>query len=657
VTPGRVAPAPVEAGLPGPQPGPDGPLLGETVTVDDVGPSRRGRPHPSKVLTFVLGAPAGLLVAGLVLVPVGWIVGASLTRPGEGFVGLANFRAALDRDGVGPTFVQTIVWATAVPLLVTALGLALAVASRRFPGGRRGPVFVALAVLVGPIAMPLVVTGVVFRLLYDPDPRRGTGTAVLGWLLPGDSPPLLLGPRLITLALMSAFVWAWVGLAILVFRRALDTLPPVLADVVRAHGGGFWAELRHARWHPLLRRTSAIVFALVALATVRSFDLIMVMAPGSVVDEASVLSVLQWQTSAGETTGPSAALGVLWLLLLLVGVTLAAVGTRTSWPAPRPSATPAGPAPVRRRLPWWSPRRVIVWLGATAVAVVWAVPLVVLVGTSLHDADDAARQGWWHTPVGLSSYSTALSAGLGRSAVLTAALALVVTLVVLVVAALAAHALAWAGQLWAHATGVVLLGAAVVPLLVIAGPLNRVLGGVGLAGTPWGLGLVHAALGVPVAVLVLRNALSDLPRAVVREARLDETRELGVIRRLLQEESPRTALVAVAVLQFVQVWNDFVVGLVFGGPDTVPLGVLVHGESRDFVTTSGPLAAVSVLVSIVPVLLVGVTHRWVVAGLTGGERHLGAEGSGGWLRRWRQRGRRRRLSAAEPGLQPEGAVP
>jgi alpha-glucoside transport system permease protein len=626
----------------------DGALLGDTVVVDDVGPARRGRLHPSIWGSTLSLVPAAALVGGLVLYPVGRIVHASVTDPDGGFVGLTHYRAALDRSGVGATFVQTVVWATAVPLLVTAFGLALAVASRRRTGQRSVVAIWALTALVAPIAMPLVVTGVVFRLLYDPDPDRGTGTALLGWLLPGSGPPpALLGPRLITMALMSAFVWAWLGLAILVFRRALDRLPPVLVDVVRAHRGGWWAEMRHARWHPLLRRTSAIVFALVALATVRSFDLITVMAPGSVVDEASVLSVLQWQTSAGETTGPSAALGVLWLLLLLAGVALAAVGTRQSWPAPKaldqPAPVPAAPVTgsgARVRL-------AVRWTVATAVAALWAVPVLVLAGTSLHDPVDAATRSWWQPPFSFASYGDAFAAdrGLWRSCILTAVLALSVTVIVVVVALLAAYALAWIGPPGAHVAGLTLLGAAVVPLLVITGPINEVLDAFGLAGGSVALGLVHAALGLPLAVLVLRNALSDLPRQVVRDARLGQGRELHVLGRLLRQASLRTALVAVAVLQFVQVWNDFVVGLAFGGPDAVPLGVLVHGEARGFVTSSGPLAAMAVLVSAAPVLLVGASHRWLVAGLAGGAHPRADRPPGGW---WSLRGRPWRLLRQGP---------
>src|SRR5262249_38297005 len=70
-----------------------------------------------------------------------------------------------------------------------------------------------------------------------------------------------------------------------------------------------------------------------------------------------------------------------------------------------------------------------------------------------------------------------------------------------------------------------------VPVQVIAGPVTEVLGVVRLAGTTAGLALVHVALGLPFAVLVLRNALADVPAAQLRRARLTGRRELAVLWR------------------------------------------------------------------------------------------------------------------------------
>ena len=90
-------------------------------------------------------------------------------------------------------------------------------------------------------------------------------------------------------------------------------------------------------------------------------------------------------------------------------------------------------------------------------------------------------------------------------------LATVVTLTVLVIALLAAYPLAWLSGPTAQVAGLLLMGAAIVPVQVIAGPVNEVLGVVLTSGTARGLALVHVALGVPFAVLVLRNAFADLP--------------------------------------------------------------------------------------------------------------------------------------------------
>jgi alpha-glucoside transport system permease protein len=252
----------------------------------------------------------------------------------------------------------------------------------------------------------------------------------------------------------------------------------------------------------------------------------------------------------------------------------------------------------------------------SAAALAWAFPMIVLVATSLHTPRDAATRSWWAAPVRFGSYGQAFGGDLTRSLVFTLGLAVLVTGVVLAVAILAAYPLAWLSGPGAQAIGVLLLATAVVPVQVIVGPVKEVLGVLRLAGTAPGLALVHIALGLPFAVLVLRNALADVPAAQVRQARLTGRREWGTLWRLARSTVP--AVIAVSVLEFVQVWNDLVVGLLFSAPDAAPLGLMLYGQTRQFVTNSGPLAASSALASILPVLLVILARRQVVAGLVSG---------------------------------------
>ncbi|GGM24900.1 ABC transporter permease [Micromonospora yangpuensis] len=580
-------------------------MLGEIAVLDDVGPPRRGRAYPAAGATSALLLPAGLLLGGLLLWPVLRTLHASVTTDGR-WVGADHFRTAWAGPGTPAVVGRTLLWALVVPAVVTALGYLLATATGRSASGR-----LVRLILVLPIGVPLVVTGVTFRLMYDPDPTRGLATSLAARLTGAsvETTPLLLGPRLVTVALMSAFVWAWVGLAVVVFRAALDAVPPSLADAVRAYGGSRRDVFWDAQWRPLLLRTVAVVFALVALGTSRTFDLILIMVPGSVRDDAAVLAVRVWQTSGGTTTGEGAALGVIWLAAVAVGMLVAALFVRQAWPPPRhvdPPPDDPPPAPARRL-----PRLV-----AAGAAIVWLVPLATLVVTSLHAPVDAAA-GWWSAPPSVDSYATVLSgAELWHSLLFTLALATVVTATVLGVALLAAYPLAWLTGPAAQFTGLLLMAAVVVPVQVVAGPVNEVLGAVLSSGTARGLALVHIALGLPFAVLVLRNAFADLPADQVRDARLGGRHWWGTVARLARHNRP--AVVAVCVLEFVQVWNDLVVGLLFSGADAAPLGLFLHGQTRHFVANSGVLTAGSVLASILPVVLVVLARRQLVVGLVAG---------------------------------------
>ncbi|SCG48488.1 alpha-glucoside transport system permease protein [Micromonospora echinaurantiaca] len=581
------------------------PVLGELAVLDDVGPPRRGRAYPAAGATSALLLPALLLLGGLVAWPVLRTLHASMVTDGR-WVGAANFRAAFAAPGTAAVVGRTVLWALLVPAVVTVLGYLLAAASRRSQEGG-----LVRLILVVPTALPLVVTGVTFRLLYDPDPQRGLATLLLARLTgrSAEQVPQLLGPGLVTVALMSAFVWAWVGLAVLVFRAALDAVPPSLGDAVRAFGGNRRDVLWDAQWRPLLLRTVAVVFALVALGTSRTFDLILVMTPGSVRDEASVLALRVWQTSGGTTTGEGAALGVIWLAAVAAGMLVAALFVRQAWPPPR-DPTPVDPEPAA------PPRRWIRLLAAGA-ALAWLVPLGVLLATSLHRPVDAAARAWWSSTPSLDSYRQLTSGPeLWRTLGFTLVLATVVTAAVLGIALLAAYPLAWLTGPPAQATGLLLMAASVVPVQVIAGPVNEVLGAVLSSGTTRGLALVHIALGIPFAVLVLRNAFADLPAEQVRAVRLGGRHWWSTLRLLARHNRP--AVVAVAVLEFVQVWNDLVVGLLFSGPGAAPLGLFLAGQTRGFVANSGVLAAGSVVASILPVLLVVLARRQLVAGLVAG---------------------------------------
>ena len=278
---------------------------------------------------------------------IGWpaakIVQGSVVGESGAFAGAGNYLKAFLDPQLATDLINTAIWAVVVPPLVTTLGYAVAVLSRGLPALR------VFTLVLTPMALPLVVVGTAFRLLYSPSPHLGPATALMqtlgGWL--GADPatlPSLLGPKLVTAALISAFTWAWVGLAVVVFRAALDEIPPELEDAVRAEGADSWRVLRDVRW-PFLRRTAAILVVLVALAASRTFDLVLVMAPGSGQHEAEVLGLYVLRQPDVGASGEAAAVGVVWLLVVAVGTMIAVRGARYRWhspprSAPSPSAIP-----------------------------------------------------------------------------------------------------------------------------------------------------------------------------------------------------------------------------------------------------------------------------------------------------------------------------
>jgi alpha-glucoside transport system permease protein len=119
-------------------------------------------------------------------------------------------------------------------------------------------------------------------------------------------------------------------------------------------------------------------------------------------------------------------------------------------------------------------------------------------------------------------------------------------------------------------------------------------------------------------VLLLRAAFASASPSLVSEALLGQLRQSEVINQVRQIYRP--VLVAVAVLEFVLVWNDFVVGFLIVGPGSTPLSLVLWGEARQFATSAGTVAAAAVVSSIVPVVLLWRFWPTLVRGLTVGTK-------------------------------------
>jgi alpha-glucoside transport system permease protein len=575
-----------------------------------VGREIAGRPVPGRprrsLGPYLRGLPA-LALTSLILVPAAGTTVAAFSTPGG--VGLGNF-AVLGEPDARQAVRNSLVW-VAVALGVAALGLGVALASRRVPWLWR----VLSPVLVFPFAVAVLVSGLMFRLIFDPTRERGTITALVTRIT-GDS-PVWLGPGLFWIVLVSAFAWTWLGYAASLFRAGLQAIPDDLTRTVSAEGVRTWRRLLTVEL-PLLRTITGVVTLTLVVAAVRMFDLVLIAVPGAMQDDADVLAVHWWRTAddTDASAGRAAALALVLFAVVAVVALLGVRGLRRSWAMPDRTTIEA-PTPTVAR----PPRRLLGLAVAVPIGLLWAFPAVVLVATALHDPSTAGRHGWWHpSGFGPRSLVEASSAGLWQALATTALIAGTATVLVLAVGVLTAHLVAWGGlPPWlgrAAMTGFVVM--AVMPVQLYARPLQHGFAAVGLAGSPLGLVLVHAAAGLPFAVLLLRAAFASVPPSLIAEALHGQAGQGWAIARV--SRACRPALVAVAVLEFVLVWNDFIVGFLISGAASTPLSLVLWGEARQFATSAGPVAAAAVVSSVVPVLLLLVAWPTVVRGLTVGTR-------------------------------------
>jgi alpha-glucoside transport system permease protein len=298
--------------------------------------------------------------------------------------------------------------------------------------------------------------------------------------------------------------------------------------------------------------------------------------------------------------------------------------------APVPGPPPPPDRPVRR-----SPAaRLVGRLGGrlvraalVLVALFWLLPVLGLVVASLRPESDNTTSGWWTvlTPLAtkpaeltLQNYAALLAdremlGSLGN----TVLIAVPATVLVVVLGALAAYALAWIefpGRDWLTAAVVALL---VVPVQVALIPVARLLGAVGLYGSIAGVVLFHVAFGLPFAIFLLRGAFAAIPRDLLEAARMDGGRELMIFWRLVLPLA-LPALASLAIFQFLWVWNDLLVALVFADEGSAPITVALRGQLRQFGNNIDVLSAGALLSMVVPLLVFFSFQRHFVQGVLAG---------------------------------------
>jgi alpha-glucoside transport system permease protein len=257
------------------------------------------------------------------------------------------------------------------------------------------------------------------------------------------------------------------------------------------------------------------------------------------------------------------------------------------------------------------------------VCLLWILPIVGTFVTSFRNEQDANSTGWWtiitHPSLTFSNYHSVITqADLGAAFVNSLAITLPATFIPILIAAFAAYAFTFMEFWGREALFVLVVSLLVVPNYVSFVPILKIYASTHLAGEFPAAWLAHIGFGMSLAIYILRNYMATLPKTIIESAQIDGASHFQTFYRLILPMSV-PALASFAIFQFLWVWNDLLVSLVFIQPgDNAPLTVALsqllgqQGQNWNLVTAGGFFSMV------VPILVFLSLQRFFVRGLTAG---------------------------------------
>jgi alpha-glucoside transport system permease protein len=225
----------------------------------------------------------------------------------------------------------------------------------------------------------------------------------------------------------------------------------------------------------------------------------------------------------------------------------------------------------------WRPafmRSVPLRLSVLVICFLWTLPTLGLLVTSVRDPLLITQSGWWEALLNpfepnqwtLSNYATVISSdGMGTAFINSLIVTIPSVAIPITIAAFAAYAFAWVPFRGRGVLFTVVVALLVVPIQMTLIPVLQIYSAGNLYGSFLGIWLAHTGFGLPLAIFLLYNFISQLPRDLFESAAIDGATHLQTFMRLVLPLSI-PAIGAMAIFQFLWVWNDLLVALVFLGP-------------------------------------------------------------------------------------------
>src|SRR5262245_12320697 len=257
------------------------------------------------------------------------------------------------------------------------------------------------------------------------------------------------------------------------------------------------------------------------------------------------------------------------------------------------------------------------------IALIWLVPTIGLAVTSFRPRTDIQSSSWWsslaHFNFTFHNYDLVLSnAKMGSAFVNSLMITIPATLLPLTFAAMAAYAFSWINFPFRDTIFLLIVALMVVPIQMALVPLLTLFRDLDLADWYGGIWLAPTAFGPPLGILLLRNFFITLPRDLIEAAKVDGASHARIFLKVVLPLSV-PALASYAIFQFLWVWNDLLMALIFvQNSDLWPMTIRINQMQSTYGIEWHLLSAGAFLLMIVPLAVFFALQRYFVQGLLAG---------------------------------------